>query len=291
MADAAWEYEDNATDQEKLQIAQHFLLSSPPGQVNDVLRDVVKLVPAHVLTDSALRGALHSYNVKSMLPVAVPDAEYKILICEDAQVDATHYVDPIGRRVLGFDHIKQAIIPGDVSDLPASFSTPFDSERDAVQKALQSYLQFEYMHQGTAGVFVKGSSLVINLCTERINLRNFYSGRWKSRWEIAIDSNPVRITGKMELHVHYFENGNLQLHCEKEVSEDTTTFDRANGLGDAILRVIKDTEDALQSNLEDMYINMSQETFKEMRRVMPVTQTKMDWSIHAHRTAKDLSRK
>jgi capping protein alpha len=55
-----------------------------------------------------------------------------------------------------------------------------------------------------------------------------------------------------------------------------------------IYQAIKEEEDLLQSNLEDMYINMSQETFKEMRRVMPVTQTKMEWSLHMHRAAKDL---
>ena len=46
---------------------------------------------------------------------------------------------------------------------------------------------------------------------------------------------------------------------------------------------IRKAEDLIQSNLEDMYTNMSQETFKEMRRVTPITQTKMDWNINQHR--------
>lgn len=78
MADE-WGYED-APDDEKLRIAQHFLLSSPPGQVHDVLRDVAKLVPARVLTDAALRGALHAYNLKNVLPVEVPDADYQVCV-------------------------------------------------------------------------------------------------------------------------------------------------------------------------------------------------------------------
>ncbi|TYZ62674.1 hypothetical protein PybrP1_011298, partial [[Pythium] brassicae (nom. inval.)] len=240
MADE-WGYED-APDDEKLRIAQHFLLSSPPGQEHEVLRDVAKLVPARVLTDAALRGALHAYNVKYALAVDVPDAEYQILICEDAEVDASHYIDPIGKRVFGFDHVKQT--------------------------ALQSYLQFEFMHQGTAGVYVKGSTLHVNVCAKRINLRNFWSGRWQSRWEADLTTNPLRVKGSIALHVHYFENGNLQLQSEKVV-EDAVSFSSAAGLGDALLRVIKDADDNLQTNLEDMYINMSQETFKEMRRVMP----------------------
>lgn len=72
-----WEYEE-ASDEEKLQIAQRFLLASPPGQVHEVLRDVAKLVPARVLPDAALRGALHVYNVKNSLPVDVLDADYKV---------------------------------------------------------------------------------------------------------------------------------------------------------------------------------------------------------------------
>ncbi|KAG3118749.1 hypothetical protein PI124_g8630 [Phytophthora idaei] len=284
-----WAYEE-ASDEEKLQIAQRFLLASPPGQIHEVLRDVAKLVPARVLPDTALRGALHAYNVKNCVPVDVPDADYKILICEEGEVDAAHYVDPIGNRVLGFDHIKQQIVPDDVAEIPEDRVTDFEKERQEVQKALQSYLQFEYMHGGTAGVYIVGTKLVVNLCTERINLRNFWGGRWKSRWEVDLTANPSKVEGNMQLHVHYFENGNLQLQNSKDIEEEITV-QRPGGLGDAILRVMKEAEDDLQTNLEDMYINMSEETFKEMRRVMPVTQTKMEWSLHAHRTAKDLGRK
>lgn len=85
MADEGY-YEEPASAEEQLRIAQHFLLSSPPGQVHEVLRDVAKLVPSTVLTDSALRGALHAYHVRHLLPVEVPDADYKVSIwlIEDA---------------------------------------------------------------------------------------------------------------------------------------------------------------------------------------------------------------
>lgn len=101
---------------------------------------------------------------------------------------------------------------------------------------------------------------------------NRRSGRWQSRWEVDLTENPLQVKGKIALHVHYFENGNLQLKDEKSVEEEVS-FSSPTGLGDALLRVIKDAEDNLQTNLEDMYINMSQETFKEMRRVMPGTHT------------------
>ncbi|KAI9907478.1 hypothetical protein PsorP6_002891 [Peronosclerospora sorghi] len=284
-----WAYEE-ASDEEKLAIAQRFLLASPPGQVHEVLRDVAKLVPAHVLSDAALRDALHAYNVQVCLPVDVPDADYKILICREGEVDASHYMDPIGNRVLGFDHVKQQLVRGDVTEIPETRVSDFEKERQAMQKTLQSYLQFEYMHGGTAGVYVAGTTLVVHLCTERVNLRNFWAGRWKSRWEVDLRAHPAIVKGTIELHVHYFENGNLQLQSVKDVEEEISSQERAGDLGNAILQVMKEAEDNVQTHLEEMYINMSEETFKEMRRVMPVTQTKMEWNLHAHRTAKDLGR-
>ncbi|KAL7691800.1 putative F-actin-capping protein subunit alpha [Plasmopara halstedii] len=284
-----WGYEE-APDDEKLEIVQRFLMASPPGQINEVLRDVVKLVPEHVLPNEVLRDALHTYNVKNCVPVDVPDADYKILICKEGEVDVDHYVDHIGHRVLGFDHIKQQIVPDDIAELSEERVSGFENERQEVQKALQSYLQFEFMHGGTAGVYIVGTKLVVNLCAERINLRNYWGGRWKSRWEVDLSRTPLLVNGNIELHVHYFENGNLQLQSSKSIEQEITS-ERPGGIGDAIVRVMKDAEDKLQLNLEDMYINMSEETFKEMRRVMPVTQTKMEWNLHAHRTAKDLGRK
>ena len=44
----------------------------------------------------------------------------------------------------------------------------------------------------------------------------------------------------------------------------------------------------LQTALEGMYSNMSGDTFKEMRRVMPVTHTKFDWNVNAHKMVRNL---
>ena len=106
------------------------------------------------------------------------------------------------------------------------------------------------------------------MCTERVNLRNFWGGRWQSRWEVDLTASPATVHGTIQLHVHYFENGNLQLQSVKNVEEEMTV-QRPGDLGDAILRVLKEAEDNVQMNLEDMYINMSDKTFKEMRSVMP----------------------
>ena len=47
---------EEATPEEKLHIAQHYLLCSPPGQISDVLADVRKLMPDGLLSDAELEA-------------------------------------------------------------------------------------------------------------------------------------------------------------------------------------------------------------------------------------------
>ena len=50
-------------------------------------------------------------------------------------------------------------------------------------------------------------------------------------------------------------------------------------------------ENALHLSLAAMYVNMSEETLKSMRRVMPITRTKFEWNNAAHSMVKNLKTK
>ncbi|CAK4093078.1 unnamed protein product [Aphanomyces euteiches] len=282
---------EEVSDTEKLRLAQHFLLSTPPGEIRDVVKDVTKLLPGGLLSDSVLRGAMHSYSTESNLPVAIPSGEsHHLIICKEGEVDNGHYLDTKTQKMWGFDHIKQEIVPHDVQDASVHFQSALEPVRLSIQSAVDEYMANQFGNQGGVAVFANDSAITIVISTERVSLRNFWlvSGRWKSKWMLTnVSNSSATVTGRIDLHVHYFEDGNLQLQSNKEVSRSI----QGASLAAAIIDAIREEEHVVHSNLEDMYINMSEETFKEMRRVMPVTQTKMDWSIHAHRTAKDLGRK
>jgi len=57
------------------------------------------------------------------------------------------------------------------------------------------------------------------------------------------------------------------------------------------MRKISEQESATQDGLERLYSNMTDETFKDMRRVLPVTRTKFDWSGASSRLAASAGRK
>ena len=58
----------------------------------------------------------------------------------------------------------------------------------------------------------------------------------------------------------------------------TFTASEGDALGTALTDMIKKFESDLHNELGEMYTTMSADTFKDMRRVLPVTKQKFDWS-------------
>jgi capping protein alpha len=52
--------------------------------------------------------------------------------------------------------------------------------------------------------------------------------------------------------------------------------------------MLKAAEGELQTALEEMYASMNEETFRAMRRIMPVKRTKMEWNVNAVRMNKQV---
>jgi hypothetical protein len=59
-------------------------------------------------------------------------------------------------------------------------------------------------------------------------------------------------------------------------------------LAKTIVSTVEAAEGTVQRGLEDMYANMNEETFRAMRRLMPITRTKMEWNVNAVRLNKNL---
>lgn len=97
-------FEESASAEERLQIAQHYLLSAPPGQFHEVLTDVRKLVADGILTEALETGIARVYNAKNGKVVSAPSGA-KVVIASAGEVDATHYVDPTTSSIFAIDHL------------------------------------------------------------------------------------------------------------------------------------------------------------------------------------------
>uniref|UniRef100_A0A7R9YCR6 F-actin-capping protein subunit alpha n=1 Tax=Pinguiococcus pyrenoidosus TaxID=172671 RepID=A0A7R9YCR6_9STRA len=280
MADDDYE---EISEEEKLQIAQHFLLSSPPGQFSEVLADVKAIVPKHLLNDPMVAGIRRAFSLASPQLVPIDGSEQKLLLCMEAEVNATHYVDAGAGVVRSVDHLA-GTAGSSGSALPKGFKADADKAplQAALQAALQEYLEAHYVADAGVGVYHTDGALSIVIAGTKLNLRNYWAGSWNSSWQF----DGTELTGKVKIRGHYFEDGNVQLQVEKDIPAITVA--RGSKQAEEVVKAISEAEQALQRGLEESYQSMSETTLQAIRRVMPITRTKMVWNLAAHRMTSQL---
>jgi capping protein alpha len=129
-------------------------------------------------------------------------------------------------------------------------------------------------------------TLVAYVSCEHVNLRNWWSGSWMGRYEVAYDdgSAKIRVSGTVKVRAHYFESGNMQLETSQDVPPTCIGSDEGAA---GIMSVIKTSEDSLHQQLEEMYANMG-DSLKAARRARPIKADKFAWNIHQVRMVKNL---
>lgn len=289
MAEEDEEFEvEEVSDEEKLQIAQHYLLNAPPGQFEDVLKDVKNLLPAGLISEPMLAGMAREYNTKTMKMVASGDS--KIHICKAAEQDATHYIDPKSGQVVGVNHVTGTVLEDDTQPAAGPMEPGLEDQRAALEQVLSEYIANQY-YDDTAlcSVYAKGSTLSVVISAEKLNLRNFWSGSWISTWTIEVGPASMDVAGEIKVRAHYFEDGNVQLQTKKACKSTSIPKGGAADVASAVQSHIATEEKILQEGLEEMYTGMTEETFKAMRRVMPVHRNKVSWNINEARLNANLT--
>lgn len=286
MAEFAEDEEpDEISEEEVIAISKHFLMSSPPCQFKEVLADVRKLVDGKILTDDFVKSVARAHNVKNGLVVNNHASASKMVVCKQGEVDESHYYDPRSGSVLGVDHLSGAT---EASELEAPAATTVEMQRAELQKAAQEYVKSYYnTPDSAAGVFAPGGTqLVVRIVGQKANLRSMWSGRWASEWFIDLSDSSCTISGTVAVTAHYFEDGNVQMNTNRKVAASTFQFGGLTSFVKTIVEHIQTVEGEVHTGLSEMYLNMNDVTFKAMRRTLPVTRTKMDWNVNAHKMAK-----
>jgi len=262
------------------------MISSPPGQFDSVLADVKKLLPDGLLTAPMLSGIAKAYNERNGSIVAVEGGE-NIVVCKEGEIDPTKYVDTNTKKVVKVDHVQRTGRVDPAKPLPPNtFDSSLEDKRAAIQKAVNDYLKKHYSGGiACAGVYSKDKNIQIVVSGEKLNLKNYWSGSWVSRWTLA---GSGELSGSAKIIAHYFEEGNVQLNTSKEFPSQNISGATSEEFGRNVAARIKECEEVLQMGLLQMYGNMSDETLKSMRRVLPITRSKMEWNAAAHKMTKQL---
>jgi len=275
-----------------LNIATYFIMSSPTGECDDVVADVQKLVDKSSLSESQVEKILKDYNAENL--VWAPDPEDNkappIVVSAYGMVDHSNYLDPNSGRVLKFDHKKRKFTG--VSDKKQVLSGDIASFRAAIAKSMDAYLSGQYK-SGKAVVAVYGAdngTMTICISAKNVNLSNFWSGGWRSVYTVNVNKKgQAELKGNVKVNVHYFEDGNVQLHTNIDKTASINVQEE-DATAKEIAKAVGKIETDFQANLEEMYVNMHRTTFKSMRRFLPINRQPMTWSVAAHSLASEVSK-
>ena len=251
--------------------------------------DVQKLInDPSVLTPDALTAILREYNTEQM--IAAPDLQGKpVLVTKHGQVGPDLYLDPSTGRVLKFDHNKRAFI--EETDKKQQLSANIDTHRSAIHAALSNYVN-ESFKRDKATLAVYGAddgTVTIDISARNVNLANYWTGSWRSSYTLTLAGSSSELKGTVTVAVHYFEDGNVQLHSSQHLTQ-SITVDGAEAVAKRVAEVVGKFESEYQSALEEMYVNMHRTTFKAMRRLLPVNRQKFVWNAASHSLATEMNK-
>jgi len=279
---------EEASPDQKINIATYFIMSSPTGEVDEVISDVKKLVnDDSVLSDQKLNKILQDYNVEHLVSAPDPDGQ-QCLVSVHGQVAADLFADPASGRVMRLDHRRRKFI--EVTDRKQVLDEGVNRYRAAIEKEIAAYVDSVYK-SGKCVFAVYGTDAgVITICLSAANvhLGNYWTGGWRSVYQFSVSSQGnVELKADVKVQVHYFEDGNVQLHG-KFPSKTTVAVSNEAKTAAAVAKAVRTIETDFQNNLELMYINMHGETFKHMRRFYPLNKQPMTWNLAAHKVAGEL---
>jgi len=259
------------TTQELVDIAKKFLLSSPPGELMEVVTDVRALLPNESMINESAPRTFREYNTEQMVQVDSPGNSHKVLITKYGEVSDGEYLDPRGNQVITYDHIRQEVTGK--RPISGELDQGMEGLRAAFDKAAADYVGQHYPH-GATTVYAKDGKITIAISSARFNSNNFWNGRWRSVWTYE----GGELVGHFKIVVHYYEDGNVQLNTDTTQKANIAESGNPDAIASAALKTIVKVEHAFQQSLMDSYTVMGDTTFKALRRALPITKNRIDWS-------------
>jgi len=279
-----------ASQNEIIDIVRGFLLNSPPGEFDEVITDVRGLLKDDSILDKFATKTFQQWNVDQMLQCQSPAGEHQVLITKFGEISDNEYIDPRGNCVVKFDHVKQHIVSH--RPIKGELFTEVEAHRSALDIVIQAYTENYYLFGGSTVYGAKDASeYILTACISAARYRptNYWNGRWRSSWICTFKptGSEVRIEGTIKLNVHYYEDGNVMLLSNTKLKTTCSNGDPET-LAQNIIAAIQSVETKFHHELEESYQSMGETTFKALRRVLPVTRSKIDWTkIHQMRIGRE----
>lgn len=242
-------------------------------QLNSLIKELVSGTPPNEV-DEVKAGLSFLVPASGMLVVNESIAEYLeseghangSVICSTSLKDPKtgKFVDFIKDQKFYYDFVKAEATDFEKLD-PEKEVPPYFEE---LVELLNAYGKSHFPSSFHFSVTPVRNKIYVLILSERKEPANFYSGRWKSAYTIEGQS----IHADVETDIHYYEEGNVRLHSSNSFDE-TLPNESAKTISD----FIKTTEDCSTLQTVKQFDELNQNHFKHLRRLLPVTKSKINW--------------
>ncbi|TXG65099.1 hypothetical protein EZV62_006374 [Acer yangbiense] len=237
--------------------------------------------------NESVSEAFPVYNKSHVICLPMPHRSGDVLVTSYGELEENKYLDPRTAQVATVDHVKQVcteVRPASDEELSSPYIEEF---RFALDAEILKYVGEAYP-KGVCSVYCANGKdveepgsdfeLVVVISATRLSPQNFCNGSWRSIWNIEFkdDAQVLELKGKLQVGAHYFEEGNVQLDAKHECN-DSTIFQSPDDSAISIATIIRHHETEYLTSLEASYSNLPDNTFKDLRRKLPVTRTLFPW--------------
>ena len=145
-----------------------------------------------------------------------------------------------------------------------------ESEESTTQSTGPLSAYFAELFPQPAVTLLTHSSTRILFSAHKLNPSNFWGVGWHSEWQ---QDSTGTWNGTVNVSAHFYEDGNVQLHATRAFKSEH---------GQSLVPFIQSSEDSLQMSLNEAYQQLADVSFKRLRRQLPITRQKMDWSKYVN---------
>jgi F-actin capping protein alpha subunit len=161
-------------------------------------------------------------------------------------------------------------------------------------KALQEHTNL-YIQKGNVNarytINEEGEIVTVRTCAETLSPHNCSSGCWTAEWVLAVNGTSGDLSGKVSLHVYYYEDGsNVQMRSSREFASESFSGSDADSLAKAVVDQVSKWEVIVFAELSSLYEEDEMESkLRRIRRILPITKTRFKWDAAAQASVKLLN--
>ncbi|KAH3666653.1 hypothetical protein WICMUC_005557 [Wickerhamomyces mucosus] len=242
-------------------VLKDLINSAPSEELSQVIKSIntLKSTSSHINNiDDELETTLKLYDLQNIKSVIVND-ESTLLSLDNLQNG--WFIDELRGFKFQYDHLNRTVT--DIETIPQN--DKLIQLNNKLGDYFANFENYSYVLINDDDGDDDDQSIKLVIKSSKSNASNFYSGSWISKHTITDSS----IISEIQLHVHYYEEGNVHL---------TKPYTTSTSLSDSNLSTtLKQIETEFQTQLLNDFEKINEKKFKGLRRLLPITRAKVNW--------------